>query len=226
MTLKSNDKNRQFVIVLLWIMLILEILTSYSGYIQLDLLQSMSGGLFISEERASANDLREGIIALLYSITYLLTAIAFIRWFRRAYFNLHQQVDHLKYAEGWAAGAWFVPFVNLFRPYQIMKELYTETRKLLSGYEERMGEILPTRLLGWWWVFWLISNFISQISLRISFNAEWINDLITSTSLSLIASMLRIPLTILTIFVVEDYAKIESLMMEDEELIAELPIQA
>ncbi len=62
-------------------------------------------------------------------------------WFRRAYFNLHQKVSYLSHSEGWAAGSWFVPIVNLYRPYQIMKEIYVETKELFTkrGLSEKVG---------------------------------------------------------------------------------------
>lgn len=68
-----------------------------------------------------------------FLIAFLLSAIAFVAWFHQAYKNLstYSFVDH---RPGWAIGAWFVPFLNLYRPFKIMGELFR--RSGLAGDEE------------------------------------------------------------------------------------------
>jgi len=96
-----------------------------------DLLQTVAnGGLIYNKTATKAFFKIELILCTIYFIFYSISVITFIMWFRRAYFNLHQKVNHLSYSEGWAAGSWFVPIINLYRPYQIMKEIYIETKKL------------------------------------------------------------------------------------------------
>ena len=129
--LKPNGQRAKNAITLIWIVLVLEIVLLISGYFQYDLLQTAANGSEISIETATANDTREQIIGIIFLIAYIISAVTFIQWFRRAYYNLHLKVNHLSRTEGWAAGSWFVPIVSLYRPYHIMKELYQETRELL-----------------------------------------------------------------------------------------------
>ena len=49
----------------------------------------------------------------------------------------------LRYAPGWAIGAWFVPFLNLVRPVQIVNDV----RRL--GAPDRLRD--SRALVGWWW---------------------------------------------------------------------------
>lgn len=144
-------------------------------------------------------------------ITYIISAVTFIQWFRRAYFNLHQRVNFLLYTEGWAAGSWFVPILNLFRPYQIMKELYLETSKILTkNGSSRLG-IFSTTTVGWWWTLWIINGIIGQVVYRVSSSAENVEELTISTIISMISNLFAIPLALVTIKVIKDYS-----MMEDE----------
>ena len=129
--LKPNGQRAKNAITLIWIVLALEIISLISGYFQYDLLQTVANGGEISTETATANETREQMIGIIYLIAYIISAITFIQWFRRAYFNLHLKVNHLSHTEGWAAGSWFVPIISLYRPYQIMKEIYQETKELL-----------------------------------------------------------------------------------------------
>ncbi|MDR0666202.1 MAG: DUF4328 domain-containing protein [Campylobacteraceae bacterium] len=130
--LKPNEQRAKKAIILIWIVLILEIVSFISSYMQYDLLQTFANGGYISPEAADANDNREQIIGIFCLIAYIISAVTFIMWFRRAYYNLHQEADSLLYAEGWAAGSWFIPIINLYRPYKIMKELYVKTKELLQ----------------------------------------------------------------------------------------------
>ena len=125
--LKPNRQSAKNAITLIWIILVLEIVSLISGYFQYDLLQTVVNGGDISMEAADSNDSREQIIGIIYMIAYVISAVTFIQWFRRAYFNLHSLVPNLTYTEGWAAGSWFVPVIGFFRPYQIMVELYNKT---------------------------------------------------------------------------------------------------
>ena len=216
--LKPNGQRAKNAITLIWIVLALEIVSLISGYFQYDLLQTAANGGEISTETANANDTREQIIGIVYLIAFVISAVTFIQWFRRAYFNLHQRVNHLSQTEGWAAGSWFVPIVSLYRPYQIMKELYQETKALLTK-NGLNNENISTSSLGWWWTLWVISSFLGQFVFRYSMKAESIDELTISTVSSMIENVVGIPLALITIKVIKDYANVEPLIIEikDEE---------
>ncbi len=200
-------------------MLVFEIVSFISAYFQYDLLRVSSIGGEISPDTITANETSEIVVGLLSAITYIISAITFIQWFRRAYYNLHLKVNFLNYTEGWAAGCWFVPFINLYRPYQIMKELYEETDELLSKKGISVNQTFSTTLLGWWWAFWIINNFVGQFVFRYSLKAESIDELTTSTIASMIGNLLGIPLALIAIKVIKDYSTVEPLLNEikDEE---------
>jgi hypothetical protein len=217
--LKPNEQRAKNAIILIWIVLALEIVSLISGYFQYVLLQTAANGGEISTETATANDTREQIIGIIYLIVYIISAVTFIQWFRRGYFNLHLRVNHLSQTEGWAAGSWFVPIVSLYRPYQIMKELYQETRELLVKKGLSINENFSTGFLGWWWTLWIINNAIGQFVFRYSMKAESIDELTISTVASMIGNVVGIPLALITVKVIKDYTNVEPLIIEikDEE---------
>jgi hypothetical protein len=217
--LRPNGQRAKNAITLIWIVLALEIISLISGYFQYDLLQTVANGGEISMETATANDSREQMIGIIYMIAYVISAITFIQWFRRAYFNLHLRVNHLSQTEGWAAGSWFVPIVSLYRPYQIMKELYQETKELLIKKGFSVNDNFTADSLGWWWTLWIINNIIGQFVFRYSMKAESIDELTTSTIASMVGSIIGIPLALITVKVIKDYSNVEPLLTEikDEE---------
>ena len=215
--LKPNKKRAKNAIIIIWIVLTLEIVSLISEYFQYDLLQAAANGGEISIETATANDTREQIIGIIYLIAYIISAVTFIQWFRRAYYNLHLKVNHLSQAEGWAAGSWFVPIISLYRPYQIMKELYKETRELLVKNGLNIYDNFSTSLLGWWWTLWIINNVIGQFVYRYSIKAESIDELTISTVASMIGNVVGIPLALITVKVIKDYANVEPLIVKINE---------
>lgn len=217
--LQPNRQRAKNAIILIYIVFILEIITLISDYFQYDLLQTFKNGGGGSMEAADANDARVQIIAIIYLITFLISAITFIQWFRRAYFNLHMKVNHLSHTEGWAAGSWFVPIISLYMPYNIMKELYMETKELLTKKGLLDSENLTTNSLGLWWTLWIINNIIGQVVWR--YPGETIDELIGGTVASMLGSVIGIVLALITVKVIKEYSDIEPLLnkINDEESI-------
>src|SRR5437870_1202350 len=121
----SSHVRAQWVKGLLIAGIALAALSLVSGLLQQDLLSRAARGLVISAEEASANDLRQGGIAVLQFAVLIATAVAWLMWLYRAYGNLlHFGTRTTAYSPGWSVGEWFLPFFNLVRAYQIMKELW------------------------------------------------------------------------------------------------------
>lgn len=212
---RPNEQRAKTAKILIWIVLAIEILMLISDFFEYQLLSNASAGLSISPESATANDLRQQILAILYLIAYITSAVTFINWFRRAYYNLHTQIYNLRFDEGWAAGAWFVPFLNLFRPYQIMKELYQETEHLLVERVENYQTHNHTALLGGWWTLWIIVSFIGQFVFRYSVGADTIEELMVVSVASIISSVASIPLAFVAVEVIGRYTKMEALLYNE-----------
>lgn len=211
--LKPNGQRAKNAITLKWIVFALQIVSLISFYLQYDLLQTAANGAEISTETVTANDTRVHIIQSVYMIASVVSFVTFIQWFRRAYFNLHLRVNHLSQTEGWAAGSWFVPIVNWYLPYQIMKELYQETKELLIKKGLSINENFTSGSLGWWWTLWIISILIGTINYRFM-NTESIDELIISTVTSMIGNVVGILLSLITVKVIRDYSNVEPLLNE------------
>lgn len=207
--------------------LVIDLAFIVSSYMQLSLLKGVQSGMMVTDAEANANDMRHLGIALLSVAVNIGCIITFIMWFRRGYFNLHQRVNNLDYSEGWAAGAWFVPFLNLWRPVQIMSEMNRETQDLLV--KEKLME--PKKLLGFliptWWTLWLLDRIVGGMIQRAQMraaDAQTLEDLITETNTDLILTYAAIPLTIVTILMIRTYSKMEDLLPLVNTTAAERPV--
>ncbi len=206
--LKSNEQRARVAIILVWIVLAIDLLSVPLNFWRYNFLDDDIPAYQINQ--AILSDSLYTIIILLYCAALVISAITFIQWFRRAYYNLHIKVKHLSYKEGWASGGWFIPIGNYFIPYQIMKELYIETDKLLSNTFEKYSSKKSFSFIGVWWILWILMNFLDQISFRL--NDDSMEMLKLTTQIDIVSSLLDIPLTLLTVKIIKEYAKMESFL--------------
>lgn len=106
------------------------------------------------------------------AILWFVSLVAFLSWKFRAYRNLASfHVLALKYSAGWAVGAYFVPILSAFRPYQIMRELWMASDPSNPETEETGGlawmRSSPSATIAWWWTFLLIVIVLPRILSRV-----------------------------------------------------------
>lgn len=213
--LRPNEKRAKYAIILVILVTLMDLVSAFSSYLQLEILYDLKEGYFVSEAALTSNDNREQFIAFLYMVVLLISIIVFIRWFRRAYYNLHLHDARCQHSEGWAAGCWFVPVLSLFRPYQIMKELEVKTSRMLSSATGKVVQA-NTMVIGFWWAIWIINNYIGNYIFKMSFKANTLENFILTSQVSIVSSLLGVPLGILTFFMIKTYATKERDLMHFE----------
>jgi len=216
--LRPNEQRAKAAIALIWLILALDILTIVFELFQYYLIQMIENGEDVSEIIAYIVDYGVLGCGTIYIMVAIISIITFIRWFRRAYFNLKVISYTTDYNDGWAAGAWFIPIMNLFVPYKIMKELYVKTDHYLllkEGYTK--DKKLKTSYVGWWWALWIISTVITRIYFRIQMKSSFSLDEDSTIFFSVITTAVAIILAIVTIIVINDYSEAETLLYQIKE---------
>ena len=197
--LPDNSQRAKNSLIAFYVLGFMQIAFVVSAFLQYSLLKRMQHSNYTQEE-ATANDVRHQTIAYANIGVYLVCIVLFILWFRRAYNNLNLSYrTNTKYAEGWAAGAWFVPFVNLARPYFIMQEIWEKTQEATHNLiSHKSGKIV-----GWWWVMWIINNIGTNFINRY-FKETSVEELITSTSASIIFNFIELVALVLLIIIMKN----------------------
>jgi hypothetical protein len=191
---KDPTALTNFLKIMLWIFLGITIVSLLSDLMQMSLLNSAP----FSQPEAEANDLRQRMIGVLYLATFIVTGIVFLKWIYRANSNCHGfGARNMKFTPGWSVGYYFIPFVNLYRPYQAMKEIW-KVSKNPADWQNEPG----SPLLGWWWALWIISNILGQMSFRMSLGANTLSSLKESTIMSIVSALFDIPLCIVGVSLV------------------------
>lgn len=145
-----------------------------SNIAEISLLQKVERGEFISLADAESNDNRQAAIGIIYLFGYIATIIVFLLWIHRVSGNLKALgVEHQRFSPCWAVGWWFIPIMSLFRPYQVMKEIWVQSYPY-KAYDP----VSP--LLGPWWAMFLVSGWVGNISFRAFVRGDTVGDFIVA----------------------------------------------
>lgn len=148
--------------------------------VSVDVLESVLFGNFIVNARDSNySDFEElqnaanvvDLVSYLAIAVSFLAAAGYINWFYRAYRNLGRLGKQLSQGPGWAIGAWFVPILTLFRPYNIFTEMVEGYSIIAKRFPDHVQQGTPSEaalklLGGWWWGFYVGGRIFSNIANR------------------------------------------------------------
>lgn len=184
---------------------VLSVVSFGSGLLQLQLLAQIQAGVQVSPEVAQANDERQFVIAMMELGSMVTTGILFLTWMRRAYNNLPAFGMHdPTYSPGWAVWGFLIPFLNIIRPLQVMKELWRASDPHVRP-EPGWVTARVSPLVGWWWGMYLIMNFVASFGMRLALEgSSAAGDLHELTLIDVIASALTIPAAVLAAGVVRE----------------------
>ena len=107
-----------------------------------------------------------GVLGLTARAVYLATVVAFLMWLYRVSNNVAAFGKRTQNSSGWAVGSFFVPIVNLFVPYQSVKDIWYKSEP--TGADATVYSYSPPGFFPAWWGFWLASNVTSNIYFRMT----------------------------------------------------------
>jgi hypothetical protein len=193
---KSLKGITKLLVILLMVGVAMDLVLIIGNSLQLSLLSRQ-----YTTAEAEANDLRQNILAITYLGVFIFTAIVFLNWVSRACKNCHGYgAMGMQTTPGWAIGYYFTPILNLFRPFQSMKEIDQISQNPAQWTEQK-----PNAILGWWWGFWILSGFMGQINFRLP--TATIDELLTVSRFGIVSAMVSIILAIFALKVVTTIAR-------------------
>jgi hypothetical protein len=162
-------------------------------------------------EKVSDRDSYSMLGFVVYAIATVVAAICVCGWMLRSYRNLARlnpvRKDHWT---GWAILGWFVPIWNLFRPKQIVNQLWRGS----AGSE-------PPGFLAAWWALWLIGNWMGNLAGRAA--GTTLESYRTADRVDAVGSVLLFVAAILAIVMIR---RITKLQLDHEERVDQLGFEA
>jgi hypothetical protein len=107
-----------------------------------------------------------GVLGLAAVAVYIATVVVFLMWLYRVSNNVAAFGKTTHHSSGWAVGSFFVPIINLFVPYQAVKDIWKKSEPTAAdafSYGVSPPGVFPT-----WWGFWIASNISSNAYFRMT----------------------------------------------------------
>jgi hypothetical protein len=165
---------------------------------EVGLLQRLARGELVSADDAARSDNRVAAFAITSFVVLTITGIVWLVWQHRSQANLHvARLRELEYTPGWSVGWWLIPFANLVKPFQTVRELW----KASSG-DESWWQNTTWSLIGWWWALWIATLVLERVASAVFTGASTLDSLISSSRLYLAYEVVVIIATILAIAIV------------------------
>jgi serine/threonine-protein kinase len=145
--------------VALWLSILLALASAAANLGDTRIARQLAG------DGASSGDLYLWV-GLVQAAWFLVTAGLWLGWFRRAYLNLPALgARRLRYRPWWAVGAWLLPVFCLFRPKQLLNDIWRASDPDLPPDQADAWRKRPVaELLGWWWLAFLTSVLVRSIT--------------------------------------------------------------
>lgn len=130
--------------------------------------------LNVTSETNTLVAVMEGILGIGQFVVVMLSLIFFMVFIYRSHNNLRVLgAEKLEFTPGWCIGWFFIPVMNLFKPYKAVSEIWVQSMPHSTVVP---GNTTPSMsLIAWWWAFWLISNFSNYTVFRIGLAEGMVN---------------------------------------------------
>lgn len=215
--LKTNSTRAKIAEISLWICGVLFILSLFSNILEFFLFKNAQDGIMVGFEEVEKNNLRQIIISFTQGFAFIFSSVTFILWFRRAYYNQEAKFEYMYSSNGWAIGSWFVPILNLFKPYQLMKEIHQNLQEYFVKNHFGELKLYDPKIIDMWWGLCLFLN-ISQGIVRIILLKSAFPERLMKISIAfIIIDILHILLTYLTIKIIRNYNQMELIILKQRE---------
>ena len=172
-----------FVLIATGVDFVLQILLAASFAMQwMMLLQAQETGIDMAT--AQANDVRQQIVSVLVIVAALVSLVALLVWIYAAHANLPALgAGKLEFTPGWAVGYFFIPIVNLWKPFQAVREIHIRSDPdYASGRTQDSAAIV-----GWWWGLRIVSAIAGRVLASGAGPTNTIEGLITLSAASIFA---------------------------------------
>jgi hypothetical protein len=199
--LGSLRAHARVVVVLLAILVVLSIISILSGWAERDLIARIAdNAASVTATEVSASDRRQVVLGSLQVLLSAGTGIAFLVWFHRAYRDPALDRGRVRFSSGWAIGSWFVPYLNLVRPKQIMDDLWRASAPAVD--DPTGGRPRVPALVHAWWVLFLAMGVVGLIAFVISQSADTVEDFQGVNAIQLIGDLMSGLISIVALLVV------------------------
>jgi len=209
--MKSLRLRSELVTAFFGALVVVSVVSALSAYSIVHFAQGITPGDPSNQARADALDERESLIAIVNVGTWIACVVAFLMWFYRAYKNLQSAgYKDLRFTPGWAIGGFFVPILNLARPFQIMKDVCEGSAFLAQDARSRAWTSISLGVhAAWWWALFLSDSAFGNAVGRYMAKAEELDEIVIAEWLDFASSLYTILAAVVALLLVRRLTELQ-----------------
>ena len=215
----NPQKLTSWVVRFLWLHMFIAAFAVVVNALEFDFFKDIENQSFQTEEEliiaGNLIDQLHVVAFISFLITFILGGIVIFKWIYRSNINAGLLgAKDMKFSPGWSVGWFFIPVVNLWKPFQAMQEIYNAS--LNPANWKDLGK--PKIVLQWWGL-WMISNSLNQFNNKKAEKAETISELINVNLLNQAGEILWIILCVTFLSLVKKISKsqLEKFSLQESE---------
>lgn len=135
--------------------------------------------------------------AIISLAAFVLSVVCVGMWIYRANANAHAVSGDMTISPRWSVGFFFVPVMNLFKPYRAMRETWQAS--IAPG---ALNSVPVPLTLHIWWTLWLTSSVLGNVNYRLTANAKTIQDIVVGGWLDIITFAVDVPMALALIVLI------------------------
>jgi len=191
----------------------------WSSWQQLQLIQDLARGANIPDAVVEASDARQQLIGFVQLGLGLVSAVVFLMWTSAITKRLTQLgVMNMRYAPRWSVWGFIIPVVNLFRPYQVMSELW-KASEVVPGPDDPWAKKPTPLIVGVWFAILILDTIVGRLASSRTFDT--IEQVTQIAWLTVLFDALGVVTALLALRLV---AEIDGRLRISERRLAEVPL--
>jgi hypothetical protein len=183
--------------LLLGVGVLVSLVATWSSWEQVRLIQEVARGANVADEALIANDDRQAFIGMIQLGIGVVVAIAFLMWVAAVSRRLQELgVSDMRYAPKWAVWGFIVPILNLWRPHQVMTELW-KASDIAPGPDDPWRAKPTPAIVHFWWGILLIEGVVGRFLLSSTRTMETLDEILRVSTMTVVADALGIVTAVL-----------------------------
>ena len=144
-------------------------------------------------------------VSIPYTLIAIVTGVVFLMWIYRANEKARSQgAKGMTFTPGWSVGYYFIPILNLWKPYQAMQEIWQASKNPILWASQKPSTLLPV-----WWGAWLASGILENAYGVAYWHAHSATELMGSEIISVLCNCVEVPLCLVEMRLVREIGKMQ-----------------
>lgn len=170
---EEMEGARKLFFTLLWVDIVATAIIGLNAFSTVGTLRDINAGrVTVDQAMLSSFDFWDNL-AKLTILTLIGVGIGLVKWLNACYSYAKDTIGVSGLNnEGYTTWGWIIPIFNLFKPYQVISEIYKVGAPNYTGPEDWKRESGSGALLTWW-IFWAITHLIMWMMFRMTMSSTF-----------------------------------------------------